>query len=119
MRLDYKLQNDSDTSTKGLNSVCDMGILIHIPTVMPQRLPSFPLADWTYPQTSCEKLRYQVFEDLWEKGYYLTSGVYFGGDFLAYPGDPIRYHSFFIVIIVPWGKKITPFAYQLAGWVLV
>ena len=107
--------NDSDTSTKGLNSVCDMGIVIHIPTVMPQRLLSFKLADWTYPQTSCEKLRYQVFVDLWEKGYYLTSGVNFGGDFLAYPGDPIRYHSFFIVIIVPWGKKITPFEIISAG----
>ena len=107
--------NDSDTSTKGLNSVCDMGILIHIPMVMPQRLLSFPLADWTYPQTSCEKLRYHVFVDLWEKGYYLTSGINFGGDFLAYPGDPIRYHSFFIVIIVPWGKKITPFEIISAG----
>ena len=106
---------DSDTSTKGLNSVCDMGILIHIPTVMPQRLLPFKLADWTYPQTSCEKLRYQVFVDLWEKGYYLTSGINFGGDFLAYPGDPIRYHSFFIVIIVPWGKKITPFEIISAG----
>lgn len=108
--------NDSDTSTKGLNSVSDMGILIHIPMVMPQiRLPSFPLADWTYPQTSCEKLHYKVFVDLWEKGYYLTSGINFGGDFLAYPGDPIRYHSFFIVIIVPWGKKITPFEIISAG----
>ena len=97
--------NDSDTSTKGLHSVCDMGILIHIPMVMPQRLLSFPLADWTYPQTSCKKLRYHVFVDLWEKGYYLTSGINFGGDFLAYPGDPIRYHSFFIVIIVPWGEE--------------
>ena len=107
--------NDSDTSTKGLNSVSDMGILIHIPSVMPQKLPSFPLADWTYPQTSHEKLHYQVFVDLWEKGYYLTAGVNFGGDFLAYPGDPIRYHSFFIVIIVPWGKKITPFEIISAG----
>ena len=107
--------NDSDTSTKGLNSVSDMGILIHIPSVMLQKLPSFPLADWTYPQTSREKLHYQVFVDLWERGYYLTSGVNFGGDFLAYPGDPIRYHSFFIVIIVPWGKKITPFEIISAG----
>ena len=107
--------NDSDTTAKGLNSVCDMGVLVHIPTVMPQLLPSFQLADWTYPQTSCEKLRYQVFVDLWEKGYYLTSGINFGGDFLAYPGDPIRYHSFFIVIIVPWGKKTTPFEIISAG----
>ena len=115
MKTGLQTTNDSDTSTKGLNSVSDMGILIHIPSVMLQKLPSFPLADWTYPQTSREKLHYQVFVDLWERGYYLTSGVNFGGDFLAYPGDPIRYHSFFIVIIIPWGKKITPFEIISAG----
>lgn len=44
------------------------------------------LADWTYPKTDAEKLKYAVFRDLWEKNYYLTSGQKFGGDFLAYPG---------------------------------
>lgn len=43
--------------------------------------------DWAYPTTSFEKLRYAVFKDLWEKGFYLTSGQKFGGDFLAYPGN--------------------------------
>lgn len=93
----------------------ELGTLIHIPTVMPQRLQSFPPADWTYPQAANEKLHYRVFLDLWEKGYYLTSGTKFGGDFLAYPGNPMRYHSFFIVIIIPWGKKITPFEMISAG----
>lgn len=31
-------------------------------------------------------LRYIIFKDLWEKGYYLTSGMKFGADFLVYPG---------------------------------
>lgn len=29
--------------------------------------------------------------------YYLTSGIKFGGDWLAYPGDPLMYHAQFVV----------------------
>ena len=43
--------------------------------------------DWTFPTTDSEKVRCAVFQDLWEKQYYLTSGQKFGGDFLAYPGQ--------------------------------
>ncbi|XP_051171716.1 tRNA-splicing endonuclease subunit Sen34 [Leptopilina boulardi] len=53
--------------------------------------------DWNYPNTQEEKLRYNVFKDLWEKNFYITSGVKFGSDFLAYPGDPIMFHSQFII----------------------
>ncbi|XP_074612637.1 tRNA-splicing endonuclease subunit Sen34-like [Acropora palmata] len=93
----------------------DQGTLIHIPTVLPQRLMPVKQAEWIYPQTDSEKLHYRVFLDLWEKGYYLTSAVNFGGDFLAYPGDPMKYHSFYIVIIIPWGRKIRPFDIISAG----
>jgi len=36
--------------------------------------------------TNFEMLRYKVFKDLWSKGFYLTCGVKFGGDFLVYEG---------------------------------
>ena len=42
--------------------------------------------DWDFPSSEMEKLRYKVFRELWEQGYYLTSGSKFGGDFLVYPG---------------------------------
>jgi len=42
--------------------------------------------DWRFPISASEKLRYTVFRDLWEQGHFLTSGLKFGGDFLAYPG---------------------------------
>ena len=42
--------------------------------------------DWDFPQNDVETLRYRVFEDFWQKGYFLTSGGKFGGDFLVYPG---------------------------------
>ncbi|KAF5299676.1 hypothetical protein FQA39_LY11471 [Lamprigera yunnana] len=41
--------------------------------------------------------RLQVFTDLWEKGYYITCGRKFGGDFLVYAGDPTAFHAVYIV----------------------
>uniref|UniRef100_A0A0B7A9J9 tRNA-splicing endonuclease subunit SEN34 n=1 Tax=Arion vulgaris TaxID=1028688 RepID=A0A0B7A9J9_9EUPU len=54
--------------------------------------------DWAYPSTEREMLRYLVFKDLWGKGFFLTSGAKFGGDFLVYPGDPAKFHSHYIAI---------------------
>lgn len=111
-----KVSTNLDISHEETKALSDLGTLVHIPTIMPsQRLQSCTAVHWTYPQTETEKLHYRVFLDLWEKGYYLTSGAKFGGDLLAYPGDPMRYHSFYIVIIIPWGKKITPFEMISAG----
>lgn len=31
-------------------------------------------------------LRYKVFSDLWRRGYYLTPGLKYGGDYLVYAG---------------------------------
>lgn len=53
---------------------------------------------WNYPSTRSEKLRYKTFKDLWEKGHYLTPGQKFGADYLVYPGDPIKFHSQYLVI---------------------
>ncbi|XP_054650949.1 tRNA-splicing endonuclease subunit Sen34 [Dunckerocampus dactyliophorus] len=44
--------------------------------------------------------RYQVFRDLRGRGFYLTSAGKFGGDFLVYPGDPLRFHAHFIAVCV-------------------
>ncbi|XP_008199513.2 tRNA-splicing endonuclease subunit Sen34 [Tribolium castaneum] len=43
------------------------------------------------------ELKYSVYRDLWERGYYITTGFKFGADFLVYLGDPIAYHAIFIV----------------------
>ena len=43
-------------------------------------------------------LRIRVFRDLWRRGFYLTEGAKFGGDFLAYNGDPVAFHAQFVVI---------------------
>jgi tRNA splicing endonuclease len=39
-------------------------------------------------------LKYRVFKHIYSLGQgYLTSAMKFGGDFLYYPGDPLRYHA--------------------------
>lgn len=53
--------------------------------------------EWSFPSSKRDKLRYAVFRDLWERNYFLTTGVKFGGDYLAYPGDPHLFHAKFIV----------------------
>ncbi|QEU58616.1 Sen34 [Kluyveromyces lactis] len=42
-----------------------------------------------------EKLRlnYKVYKKLREMGYFMSPGARFGGRYVAYPGDPLRYHS--------------------------
>ncbi|CAH2091168.1 unnamed protein product [Euphydryas editha] len=42
-------------------------------------------------------IRYSIFKDLWEKGYYITSGSKFGADFLIYPGDPVKFHAMYML----------------------
>ena len=58
------------------------------------------------PATETEKLKYAVFHDLWLKGYFLTSGLKYGGDYLVYRDNPNKVHSDFIAIVTPWQQSI-------------
>ncbi|XP_005462790.1 tRNA-splicing endonuclease subunit Sen34 isoform X1 [Oreochromis niloticus] len=51
-------------------------------------------------------IRYQVFRDLRGRGFYLTSAGKFGGDFLVYPGDPLRFHAHFIAVCVSLDESV-------------
>ena len=62
---------------------------------------------WKFPETESEEARYKVFSDLWERGYFITNGSKFGGDYLVYPGDPLRFHSHFIVKILPLRGRLS------------
>lgn len=41
---------------------------------------------WDYPETPLQRARCAVFRDLWEQGYFMGSGIKFGGEYLVYPG---------------------------------
>lgn len=48
---------------------------------------AFLRANGPLKETYNSSTRYQVFKDLRERGFYLTSAGKFGGDFLVYPGQ--------------------------------
>ncbi|XP_053736638.1 tRNA-splicing endonuclease subunit Sen34 [Synchiropus splendidus] len=50
--------------------------------------------------------RLRVFQDLRERGFFLTSAGKFGGDFLVYPGDPVRFHAHFIAVCQPLEQSV-------------
>ncbi|XP_066463828.1 tRNA-splicing endonuclease subunit Sen34 [Eleutherodactylus coqui] len=63
-------------------------------------------SEWPYAGQKNHEARYRVFRDLWQKGYYLTNGGKFGGDFLVYPGDPMRFHAHYIAICLPQDEDL-------------
>lgn len=50
-----------------------------------------------------------VYRDLYNRGFYLSSGTKFGSDFLLYPGEPVRYHAKYAVRIAPGREESIDF----------
>ena len=55
-----------------------------------------------------DRYKCAVFKDLHKKGFTMTSAAKFGGDYLAYPGDPMLFHAYFTVRVLERGEKMTP-----------
>jgi len=55
---------------------------------------------WSYPSTLSERARCGVFKSLHAQGYFMGVGIRFGGEYLVYPGDPLRYHSHFAATVI-------------------
>lgn len=49
--------------------------------------------------------RYQIFKYLMDRGYFIMPGLRFGCQFMAYPGDLLRYHSHFNVLGFGWNEQ--------------
>lgn len=49
---------------------------------------------------------YPLFAHLHSKGYFLSPGLRFGCQFVAYPGDPLRFHSHFLAVGAEWEEEI-------------
>jgi tRNA-splicing endonuclease subunit Sen34 len=56
-----------------------------------------------FPEVSAS---YPVFRHLHENGYFMAPGLRFGCQYVAYPGDPLRYHSHFLVTGHDWDEEI-------------
>lgn len=98
---------DIDPESIEIPAISKDQMLVQLHTVCAYRRKVCKTIEWTYPHTEEEKLRYKVFKDFWEKNHFLTPGMKFGGDFLVYPGDPSRFHSFFIAVCKPYHHDMT------------
>lgn len=48
-----------------------------------------------------------LFAHLNSRGYFVTPGLRFGGDYSVYPGDPFRFHAHFMATGYGWEEEIT------------
>ncbi|KAK6356546.1 tRNA-splicing endonuclease subunit, variant 3 [Orbilia javanica] len=51
--------------------------------------------------------RFQVYRYLQSLGYFMSPGLRFGCQFVAYPGDPLRFHSHFLVKSLQWDEELS------------
>ncbi|KAJ2741027.1 tRNA-splicing endonuclease subunit [Coemansia sp. BCRC 34301] len=65
-------------------------------------------AQLCWPRSEHEKLRFSMYRDLHARGFYITRGIKFGADYLLYPGEPMRYHSHYVVSLVEHDQALTP-----------
>lgn len=68
-------------------------------------MPSRPASDQVLPSPEVPS-SYPLFAHLHSKGYFLSPGLRFGCQYLAYPGDPLRFHSHFLVVSAEWDEEI-------------
>ncbi|XP_022076930.1 tRNA-splicing endonuclease subunit Sen34 [Acanthochromis polyacanthus] len=64
---------------------------------------NWPIREQNSPRSDA---RCQVFRDLRGRGFFLTSAGKFGGDFLVYPGDPLRFHAHFIAVCLMLDESV-------------
>jgi len=81
-------------------------ITISTQAKIPKREKLDITSNWNYPLTRREKIQTIIYEDLWSRGYFISAASKFGGDYLLYPGDPLRFHAHFVVVIVDYTELL-------------
>jgi tRNA-splicing endonuclease subunit Sen34 len=69
-------------------------------------LPYKPSSDFIIPELPKVPASYPVFAHLHSEGYFLSPGLRFGCQYVAYPGDSLRFHSHFLVVAADWDEEL-------------
>ncbi|PIA17664.1 tRNA-intron endonuclease catalytic domain-like protein [Coemansia reversa NRRL 1564] len=64
--------------------------------------------DFVWPESEHDRLRFALYKDLHRQGYYVDRGIKYGGDYLLYPGDPLRHHSSHVVTLLERKRPFKP-----------
>lgn len=91
-------------SSRASVSTPEVAMGITPPTSRPP-LPYQPSPEHSLPLPKVPS-SYPLFAHLHSKGYFLSPGLRFGCQYLAYPGDPLRFHSHFLVVSAEWDQEL-------------
>lgn len=69
-------------------------------------LPYKPPSEFIIPELPNVPASYPVFAYLHSEGYFLSPGLRFGCQYVAYPGDSLRFHSHFLVVAAEWDQEL-------------
>lgn len=59
----------------------------------------------TLPLPPVSESSYPLYKHMHENGYFLAPGLRFGCQYMAYPGDPLRFHSHFLCKGLEWEEE--------------
>lgn len=103
--LDHKALLEEETNN--LQPLSKVHTLVQIPTSHPWPQEKTAVSLQELKPNPLGTIKYEVFKDLWSRGYHITSGSKFGGDFLVYPGDPVKFHAMYIVRCMSTTTKLS------------
>ncbi|OAX83320.1 tRNA-intron endonuclease [Emergomyces africanus] len=90
--LTHSRQSVAVDAAFGITPATSDGLFPKAPSPPPPTLPDVPPS-------------YPLFAHLHSEGYFLSPGLRFGCQYLAYPGDPLRFHSHFLAVSVEWDEE--------------
>jgi len=108
----------SDNEPQTFSSTGHFHIVPAVPTfprlVFGDPITTLPHTLFPFPSTSRDRALVDTFSALHERGYRMGLGPRFGGEYLVYPGDYLRYHAHFTSQVVVRDEPIKPT--QIVAW---
>ncbi|KAL4968703.1 tRNA splicing endonuclease subunit SEN34 [Aspergillus stella-maris] len=102
---DSQPSTPSQVSSRRSSTIAPVDAMGITPAVSHPPLPQQPPAEHLLPLPQVPS-SYPLFAHLHSEGYFLSPGLRFGCQYTAYPGDPLRFHSHFLVASTEWDEEL-------------
>lgn len=100
----FNAEDRSSSPSNPSTSIPPQGVTAITPATSYPPLPT--PSPSSYLEAPAVPASYPLFAHLHSKGYFLSPGLRFGCQYMAYPGDPLRFHSHFLVVSYDWDQNI-------------
>lgn len=116
--LESPISLAGSSPSNGVSLLPRSALLVQLATARPRPVKARPLdwrvqsKDWPHAGRPAHELRYSIYRDLWERGFFLSAAGKFGGDFLVYPGE-CAWHLMFLPLFTNWTPPNLHFLFRL------